>query len=85
MYFNSPGTKLVSKVWRLEEQMETFSSSGHVQKNATAKQVISRRWLDENVLEMYKNENARAKRAELMFISANVQNCDVLVNVVVVA
>ena len=44
MCFNYPEIKLVSGVWRLEEQMEKLSLSDHfVQTNTIAKQVISRR------------------------------------------
>ena len=48
--------------------MEHFSSHGHVV-YTTAKQVISRRRKNENVSEMSKIKNARAKRAKLLFFN----------------
>ena len=52
-----PGIKRVWEVWKSEEKKKTeiLSSSACVV-HATAKRVISRRWLDENGCELYSNE-----------------------------
>ena len=65
MCFNYPRIKLEPALQRYEK-IEHFSSHGHVV-HASAKQVISRRGKNENVCEMSKIENARAKRAKLLF------------------
>ena len=75
----APGIKW--ELWRLEETNLTFvllSSSAYVV-HSSAKQVISRRWLDEDGCEMYKNEKCTCKSCKTnIFSSLNVQIFDVV-------
>ena len=65
-------------------KMEHLLSSAHVV-HTTAKQVISRRRKNENVLKRQKMKNSRAKREKkYCFSLANMQICGVFVGVVVV-
>ena len=77
MFYKYPGIRSLSAVWWLEKKKknENLSSNAHVV-HATAKQVISRRRLDESRCDMYKkqknkkkkkNEIARAKRVKHLF------------------
>ena len=60
MYSKYPGIKLVSAVWRQQENIENLSSYAHVVLT-TAKRVISHCGQDENGSKMYRNENCRCK------------------------
>ena len=56
MYYNSPGIKLVSALWKKTENFFIMWS-----RHPTVKRVISRRGKDENGSQMYKNENYTCK------------------------
>ena len=73
LHSNYPRIKLQPALLRLEDKIEHLSSYAHVV-HTTVKQVISRRGKSENVCEMYKNENTRAKRAELLFFIVKYAN-----------
>ena len=60
MYSNYPGIKLEPALWTKEDKIEHLSSYAHVV-HTSAKQVISRRRKNENVLKMSKNEKCTCK------------------------
>ena len=71
MRFNNTGIQLGPALQRKEDKIEHLSFVV----NTTAKQVISCCGEDENVCEMFKMKNARAKRVNYCFSLSNKQIC----------
>ena len=73
MCSNYLGIKLEPALGTYEDKIEHLSSYAHVV-HITAKQVISRRRKNENIFQMPKDENARAKRAKILFFIVKYAN-----------
>ena len=84
MCSNYNGIKLEPALGTLEDKIKHLSSYAHVV-HTTAKQVISRRRKNENVLKMSKDEKKHVQSVQkYCFSLSNMQICKVFVTVVVV-